>query len=75
MHTYEYQLIVTCADEDCSEFEQDVYSITTQTRDLASPDAIQVIRAEERHEDEEQEYQDLVEEKADKLHKMLREKD
>lgn len=67
-HQYEYQLTVTCVDPECSDEGLEIYSITTESRELATPETIQVMRAEEKHEEAEQDFQDF-----ETHHKMARE--
>lgn len=67
-HQYEYQLTVICVDPQCSDEGREVYAISTETRELATPETIQVMRAEELHEDTEEEFQDF-----DRHHKMSKE--
>lgn len=58
-HQYEYQLTVICDDEDCSDYGIEIYSVSSHDAEIASGDNFRVIKAQEKHEDAEQEYQDF----------------
>lgn len=58
MHQFEYRLIITCTDEDCSEEDEVIYTTIASSFDGLEEDYRKMIRAQDAHEEAEDEYRE-----------------